>query len=93
MRSSASNQRDDAVLDAVPCDLLLIHQRLEDDGGSWRTALPHPDKLLRRVRVRPHWHPLADDVELSSASASVSASAPPAFPARRLPTVTSTRSR
>lgn len=87
MTSSASDQRDDAVLDTVPCDLLPIHQRLEDDGGSWRTALPRPDKLLHRVRVRPHRHPLADDVELSSASAS------PAFSARRFPTVTSTRSR
>ncbi|MGE5334917.1 MAG: hypothetical protein ACM3N4_09485 [Nitrososphaerota archaeon] len=85
MTSSATDQRDDAVLDAVPCDLLLIHQRLEDDGGSWRTTLPRPDKLLRRVRVRPHQHPLADHVALSSASL--------ASPTRRNSTVTPTRSR
>ena len=38
MTNSASDQHDDMVLEPVPTDLLPIHQRLEDDGGSWRAC-------------------------------------------------------
>jgi hypothetical protein len=53
MTNSASDQHDDMVLEPVPTDLLPIHQRLEDDGGSWRASLPPLDQLLRRVKARP----------------------------------------
>jgi hypothetical protein len=52
MTNSASDQHDDMVLEPVPTDLLPIHQRLEDDGGSWRASLPPLDQLLRRVKAR-----------------------------------------
>lgn len=53
MRSSASNHDDEQTLETVPLDLLPLHQGLEEDGSSWRAALPRADNLLRRVAVSP----------------------------------------
>lgn len=36
----------------VPSELLPVLEGLEEDGETWRAALPRTDNLLRRVRGR-----------------------------------------
>jgi hypothetical protein len=53
MTSSASDHDEELKLETVPLELLPLHQGLEEDGSSWRAALPRADNLLRRVAVSP----------------------------------------
>ena len=73
MANSANGPCEDQTREIVPSDLLFVHQGLEEDGSSWRAALPLADGLLRRVAVLPtHTTPyLATD-----ARSAIPASAP-----------------
>jgi hypothetical protein len=53
MASSADGSYQDQAREIVPSDLLFVHEGLEEDGESWRAALPRPDHLLSRVVMRP----------------------------------------
>lgn len=53
MTRSASNYDEMSTQEAMPLDLLPLHQGLEEDGYSWRAMLPLPDNLLRRVAGCP----------------------------------------
>src|SRR6185437_8218148 len=53
MANSAHGPCEDQTREIVPSDLLFVHQGLEEDGSSWRAALPLADDLLRRVAVFP----------------------------------------
>lgn len=51
MSCSGSDHDEEGTLEAMPLELLHVHQGLEQDGCCWRATLPLPDKLLRRVVV------------------------------------------
>ena len=42
MASSADGSYQDQAREIVPSDLLFVHEGLEEDGESWRAALPGP---------------------------------------------------
>lgn len=53
MTGSAADHDEEQTLETVPLELLPLHQGLEEDGSSWRAALPLAEGLLRRVAVFP----------------------------------------
>ncbi len=53
MANSANGPCEDQTREIVPSDLLFVHEGLEEDGESWRAALPLAENLLRRVAVFP----------------------------------------
>jgi hypothetical protein len=53
MTGSAADHDEQHTLETVPLELLPVHQGLEEDGSSWRAALPLADGLLRRVAAFP----------------------------------------
>jgi hypothetical protein len=52
MSCSAGGRDDDRAPETMPLELLPLHRGLEEDGSSWRAALPRPENLLRRVTAR-----------------------------------------
>lgn len=81
MSYSAADHDEAKTLEAVPLELLPLHQGLEEDGNSWRATLPRPDNLLRRVAVTPQHEPqhtdTADPIRPSGASGASGASNTP----------------
>lgn len=53
MANSANGPCEDQAREIVPSDLLFVHEGLEEDGESWRAALPLAESLLRRVAAFP----------------------------------------
>ncbi len=75
MANSANDPCEDQAREIVPSDLLFVHEGLEEDGESWRAALPLAESLLRRVAVFPT--PTAACIAID-VHPSIPASAPPA---------------
>lgn len=52
MANSAAKYSEHWAREIVPSELLPLHEGLEEDGESWRAALPRTDNLIRRVTAR-----------------------------------------
>lgn len=79
MANSANGPCEDQTREIVPSDLLFVHEGLEEDGESWRAALPLAENLLRRVAVFPT-HTSASTA--TDSHRDILTSAPPAPPKR-----------
>ena len=78
MSYSAADHDEAKTLEAVPLELLPLHQGLEEDGSSWRATLPRPDNLLRRVAGAPQNEPQhTDSAEPIRPSGAMSATSTP----------------